>query len=142
LDEGERAHPANYSGCKHAKEEMRKKKPQGTPKNTTGRVLAAKFMNPSDSFAAKLQGHTDQKTNEEENGSANKWDSIPPNTKQQQTGQSVPALSVNSELEDNMIRVVIVIRQIMREIKGAVSEKAKNMAITNIIYNLLQEDDK
>jgi hypothetical protein len=142
LAEGETAHPANYSGCKRAKEEMRKKKPQGTPKNTTGSVFAAKVINPSASFAAKLRGHTDQKTNKEENGSASKWDSIPPNTKQQQTGQSVQAPSVNSEPEDNMIRVVTVVRQIMREIKGAVSEKAKIMAITNIVYNLLQEDDK
>jgi hypothetical protein len=30
----------------------------------------------------------------------------------------------------------------MRELKGAASEKAKIMAITNIVYNLLQEDDK
>jgi hypothetical protein len=43
LAEEERAHPANYRGCKHAKEEMKKKKPQGTPKPTTGRVFATKF---------------------------------------------------------------------------------------------------
>jgi hypothetical protein len=41
-----------------------------------------------------------------------------------------------------MIRVVTVVRQIMREFKGAESEKAKIMAITNLVYNLLQEDDK
>jgi hypothetical protein len=142
LAEGETAHPANYCCCRHAKEEMRKKKPQGTPKTTTGRVFAAKFINLSVSFAAVLQGHTSQKTNEEENGSASKRDSISPNTKQQQTGQSVLAPSVNSEPEDNMIRVVTVVWQIMRELKGAVSEKAKIMAITNLVFNLLQEDDK
>jgi hypothetical protein len=32
LAEGERPHPANYRGYKLAKEEMQKKKPQGTPK--------------------------------------------------------------------------------------------------------------
>jgi hypothetical protein len=54
LAEGERADPANYHGCRHAKEEIRKKKPQGTPDTTTGRVFAAKFINPSVSFAAAL----------------------------------------------------------------------------------------
>jgi hypothetical protein len=65
-----------------------------------------------------------------------------PNAKQQQTGQSVPAPSVNSEPEDNMIRVVTVVLQIMRELKGAASEKVMIMAITNTVLNLLQEDDK
>jgi hypothetical protein len=38
--------------------------------------------------------------------------------------------------------VVTVVRQIMRELKGATSEKAKIIATTNIVYNSLQEDDK
>jgi hypothetical protein len=79
---------------------------------------------------------------EEVNSIASKRDSVHPNTKQQQTGQSVPAPSVCNMPEDNMIRVVTVVRQIMRELKHAASEKAKIMAITNIAYNLLQEDDK
>jgi hypothetical protein len=141
LSEGETEHPANCRGCRHAKEEMRKKKPQGTPKTTTGRV-SAEFIKPSVPFAAALQGQTDQKTNKEENGSVSKRDSVPTNTIEQQTGQSVPALSVSNEPEDNMIRVVAVVRQIMRELKGAISEKAKITAITNIVFNLLQEDDK
>jgi hypothetical protein len=37
---------------------------------------------------------------------ASKKVSVHPNTKQQQTGQSVPAPSVSNEPEDNMIRVV------------------------------------
>jgi hypothetical protein len=41
-----------------------------------------------------------------------------------------------------MIRVVTVVGQIMGELKGAVSEKAKIMAITNTVFNLLQEYDK
>jgi hypothetical protein len=142
LAERETAYPANYHGCKHAKEEMRKKKPQGKPKTTTGRVFATKFINQSVSFAAALRGHAEQKTNEEENGSASKRDSVQTNTKQQQTGQSVPAPSISNEPEDNMIRVVTAVRQIMRELKGAASEKAKIMAIINIVYNLLHEDDK
>jgi hypothetical protein len=41
-----------------------------------------------------------------------------------------------------MIRVVTVVWQIMIELKGAVSEKAKIMAITKIVFNLMQEDGK
>jgi uncharacterized protein with ATP-grasp and redox domains len=77
-----------------------------------------------------------------QNKTLTRRESVHPNTKQQQTGQSVPAASVSNEPEDNMIRVLTVVRQIMRELKGAASEKAKNMAITNTVYNLLQEDDK
>jgi hypothetical protein len=55
LAEEETAHPANYRGCRLAKEEMREKKPQGTPKTTTGRAFAAKFIKASVSFAAALE---------------------------------------------------------------------------------------
>jgi hypothetical protein len=44
--EGETAHPANYRGCRHAKEEMQKKKLQGKPKNTTGSVFSSTFIKP------------------------------------------------------------------------------------------------
>jgi hypothetical protein len=56
LADGEKAHPANYRGCKHAKEEMRKKKPQGTPKITSGRVFSSNPVKPNLSFAAALRG--------------------------------------------------------------------------------------
>jgi hypothetical protein len=145
LAEGETAHPANYCGCSHAKEEVRKKKSQGTPKTTTGRVFTAKFISPSVSFAAAFRGHADQKQMRRKKQVQLKlfpYPPPPPNTKQQQTDQSVPAPSVSNDPEDSMIRVVTVVRQIMRELKGAASEKAMIMAITNIVFNLLQEDDK
>jgi hypothetical protein len=43
LAEGERAHPANYRSCRHAKEEMRKKKPQGTPKKRNWKGVDIQF---------------------------------------------------------------------------------------------------
>jgi hypothetical protein len=46
LAEGEKAHPANYSGCKHAREEVRKRKPQTTPKPTAGRVFSSNSVKP------------------------------------------------------------------------------------------------
>jgi hypothetical protein len=56
LAEGEKPHPANDRGCKHTKEEMRKKKPQGTPKTTTGRRFSSNPVKPHLSFAAALRG--------------------------------------------------------------------------------------
>jgi hypothetical protein len=95
-------------------------------------VFVTKFINPSVSFTAALRGHTEQKTNEEENGSASKRDSVHTNTKKQQTGQSVPAPSVSNDQSGNCS---------MADYERA-SEKAKIMALSNIVYNLLQEDDK
>jgi hypothetical protein len=37
---GDKIHPANYRGCRHAKEEMQKKKSQRTYRTETGRVLS------------------------------------------------------------------------------------------------------
>jgi hypothetical protein len=47
LAEGEKAHPTNYCGCRHAKEEMlkKKKRPRGTPKNTSGRLSETRLNN-------------------------------------------------------------------------------------------------
>jgi hypothetical protein len=59
LADGEKAHPAIYRGCKHAKEEMRKKKPQGTPKTTSGRVFSSNPVKPNLSFAAALRGQAE-----------------------------------------------------------------------------------
>jgi hypothetical protein len=60
LAKGETVHPANYRGYRHAKEEMRKKKPQGTSKSTTGRVFPSTFIKPHLSFTAALRGQVDQ----------------------------------------------------------------------------------
>jgi hypothetical protein len=68
---------------------------------------------------------TQIKIHEEENASASKSDFVPPNIKEQETGQSVMALSVNSEHLDNMIQVVNVVQQIMTELKAVVSEQSK-----------------
>jgi hypothetical protein len=51
---GETAHPANYRGCRYAKDEMRKKKPQGAPKNTNGRVFSSNLIKHNVSFATTL----------------------------------------------------------------------------------------
>jgi hypothetical protein len=58
LVEGEKPHPANYRGCRHAKEELQKKTLQRTPKPTTGRVFSSNPNTPGVSFAAALRGST------------------------------------------------------------------------------------
>jgi hypothetical protein len=61
LAEGEKPHPANFRGCKHAKDELQKKKSQRTPKTTTGRVFSSNLTMTGVSFAA-LPGSTAQTT--------------------------------------------------------------------------------
>jgi hypothetical protein len=58
LAEGEKAHPANYRGCKHAKEQLQKRKTQRTPKTTKRSVFSSNVTTPGASFAAALRGST------------------------------------------------------------------------------------
>jgi hypothetical protein len=60
LAEGENPHPASYRGCRHAKDEMQKKKHQRTPRTTTGRLISSKLTTPVMSFAAALRGKTEE----------------------------------------------------------------------------------
>jgi hypothetical protein len=60
LQEGEKPHPANYRGCRHAKDELLKKKSQRTPKTTSGRLFSSNCNTPGVSFAAALRGSTPQ----------------------------------------------------------------------------------
>jgi hypothetical protein len=55
--------------------------------------------------------------------------------------QSVLALNVNSDPLD-MLRAVTLVQQIIAEFKGAVSEEAKILAITRIVFNLMKENGK
>jgi hypothetical protein len=63
---------------------------------------------------------------------------VPSPEQQQETGQPVRAAIVNSQLLDNMVRVVAVVQQIMTEVNGAVSDKDKIVAITKILLNLMK----
>jgi hypothetical protein len=51
LAEGEKPHPTNYRGCRHAKEQLQRKKSQKTPKPTTGTVFTSTLATPGVSFA-------------------------------------------------------------------------------------------
>jgi hypothetical protein len=55
LAQGVKAHPANYRGCRHAKEQLQKRKSQRTPKTTTKRVFS-NLKTIGASFAAALRG--------------------------------------------------------------------------------------
>jgi hypothetical protein len=118
LVDGEKAHPDNYRGCKHAKEEMRKKKPQGTPKTTSGRVFSSNPVKPHLSFAAALRGQAD--TQPQQEAAANSTSPSGIKTKEQALGQSVQAPNVNNDSLD-MFRAFSVVEQIMAELKNAAS---------------------
>jgi hypothetical protein len=139
LAEGERAHPANYRGCRHAKEEMRKKKPQGTPKTTSGRVFSSNPVKPHLSFTAVLRGQADNHPHQEVAANTNNTAST--KSKEETTGQSVQAPNVNSDPLD-MFRALNVVEQIMAELKGAASEESKFMAIAKIVFKSMKENGK
>jgi hypothetical protein len=141
---GEKPHPANYRGCKHAKEELLKKKSQRAPKTTTGRVFSSARTTPGISFAAALRSSGDQ----QQQPQANQVPVATPPTKVkhnipapalQQTGQSVQAPSVSSHHFDNMMKVV---QQIMTEVSGAMSEEVKIVAITKIVLKLMNQNGR
>jgi hypothetical protein len=60
LAEEEKPHPANYRGCRYAKEDLQKLKLQGTPKPTPKRVFSSTTTMPSVSFAAAVRGSAAQ----------------------------------------------------------------------------------
>jgi hypothetical protein len=141
LAEGEAAHPANYRGCKHAKEELlKKRKPQGPPK-PAGRVFSSKPVQANVTFAAALRGHTAGQKQQEAAVVPSKPQPQAAKTRQTATGQSVPALHVNSEAAD-MVKIITIVQQIMTELKGAVSEEGKILAITKIVFNLMNRNDQ
>jgi hypothetical protein len=142
LAEGEKAHPANYRGCRHAKEELQERKTQRTPKITTVMVLSSNLITPDVSFAAALRGSGEQQKRPQSRDvpmacppAAGKQN-LPAPALQQETCQSVQAQRVNSQPLDNMLRAVIVVQQIMTEFNGALSEEDKIVAITEIVLNL------
>jgi hypothetical protein len=132
LAEREKAHPANYRGCRHAKEHLQKRKSQGTPKTTTGRAFSSNLTTTGVSFAAALRGSTQKQQRPQalqvtvESPSIAKKQSVPAPAELQQTGQSVRATNVNSLSPDRMLKVVVTaVQQIMTESNGAVLEEAK-----------------
>jgi hypothetical protein len=146
LAEEEKPHP-NYRGCRHAKEELQKKKSQRTHKIATGRVFYYNLTTPGVSFAAALRGSIAQQQQQPQARQVPVVDppaevklSTPVTGQQENTGPSVRAKTVNSEPLDNMLRVVTVVQQIRTEFNGAVSEEDKIVAITKIVLNLINQN--
>jgi hypothetical protein len=116
LLEGEKPHPANYRGCRHAKEELQKKKTQRTPNTTTGRVFSSNLTTTSVSFAAALRGRTAQQQDPQarqvpvaDRVAGMQVRKPAPRQQQQTSGQSFRAQNVNIQPLDNMFIVVTVV---------------------------------
>jgi hypothetical protein len=137
LAEGEAVLPANYRGCKHAKEEIHKRKIQGTPNNTEGRVFSSKFVKSNFSFATAVRDQTDSMTHQDTATTLGVPEN--PTPKQQEPGQPIPAPIVSYENVD-MYKVITVVQQIMKELNDAVPERDKIFAVTNIVFNLLKQN--
>jgi hypothetical protein len=111
LAEGGKPHPANYRGCKRAKEKMRKE-PEGTPKTSSGRVFSSNPVKPHLSFAAALRGQSSQPHQEASEITCNPVTTAQP-INVQKTGQSVQATPVNND-SDIMFRAYAAAGQIMK----------------------------
>jgi hypothetical protein len=149
MAEGEKPHPANYRGCRHAEEEMQKKKSQKISKTTPGRMFSSSLTTPSMSFAEALRGRTEEQKQPQTHrvsvaGPATMESKVPadlPQYEQERAGQSVRALNENSLHLDKMLNVVVaVVQQIMKEFNGAVLEEAKIVDITKIVLNLMEQN--
>jgi hypothetical protein len=149
LAEGEKPHPANYRGCKHAREELQRRKAQRAPKTTTGRVFSSNRTTAGVSFAAALRGGAAQRDQQSQSQARQPPVADPPAGAKhnapapgchQNSGQSVRAPTVSRQPLDNMLRVVTAVQQILTEISGAVTEEDKIVAITKIVLNLMKQD--
>jgi phage terminase large subunit-like protein len=125
LAEGQTPHPANYRGCRHAKEEMQKDKSQRAPRTTTGRVFSSNLTAPGASFAAALRDRTEEQQQPQTHqvtvtGPATMEPRVPvalPQQEQQTTGQSVRAPNVNSSSLNKMLKVVLMaVQKIMTRV--------------------------
>jgi hypothetical protein len=86
------------------------------------------------SLAAALRDQKDPKTHQE-TGVGSRVP-VPPKPTQQEPRQSVSAPIVSENVD--MYKVIILVQQIMTELKGAVSERDKILAISNIVFNLMK----
>jgi hypothetical protein len=108
-------------------------------------VFSSNTITPGVSFAAALRGGSAQT----EQPWAKQLPVVTPPTevgsnpspgRQQKSGQSVRAPSVNNQPIDDMLTVVTIVQQIVTEFRGAVSEKDKILAITKIVLNLMNQN--
>jgi hypothetical protein len=100
---------------------MQKKKSQRVPRTTTGRVFSSSLTTPGVTFAAALQGKTEEQQQPQTHQVADpatmepKVPAVVPQHEQQKTGESVRAPNINSLPLDKMLKVVVtVVQQIMR----------------------------
>jgi hypothetical protein len=109
-------------------------------------VLFCPHPPPGVSFAAALRGSVDQKQPQPQTSQVPV--APPPTTPRQniwaptlqQRGQSVQAPLVNSQPIDNMLKVVTVVQQVMKEVSGALSQEEQIVAITKIVLKLMNQN--
>jgi hypothetical protein len=129
LVEGEKLHPANYQGCRHAKEELQKRKAQGAHKTAIGRMFSSNLNTPGFSFGAALRGGAAQQQQPQARQVPGETPlpagvklSTPASGHQQKTGQSVRAPNVNSQQPT----VVTVVQQIMTRVQRCCVRRRQN----------------
>jgi hypothetical protein len=128
---------------------MQRKKSQGTPRTTTGRVVSSSLTTPDMSLSAALRGRTEEQQQPQTHqvavaGPATIEPRVPvalPQHENQTTSQSDRAPDIKSLPRDKMLKVAeTVVEQIMTESNNAVLEEAKILAITKIFINLMEQN--
>jgi hypothetical protein len=112
---------------------MRKKKTL-RPTQPPRRAFSSNLTTPGLSFAAALRGPTEQPKQQHQQ---NRREEVQC-SEQLNKGQSVQASPNTIEPMDNMLKVISVVQQIMTELGGAVSEEARIVAITKIVFKLMR----
>jgi hypothetical protein len=153
LGPGKKPHPSSFWGLGLVKEEMIRRKSQGTPiKPATGRVFHSNYTTPELYFTAVLSNNRQQNQQQPHHTRHYKctqvqWNrrrySLLQQQQQQQsekeTGQSVHASNSNSSL-NNMFKVATVVQQIIAELYGAVLEEDKIVVITKMVSKLMKHN--
>jgi hypothetical protein len=142
-------HLSNYRGCRHAKEEKRKRKSQRAPKSTRGRVFSSSHTTPELPFAAVYAAtHSNSRSlgrPQLHRPATLQWEKLVPpplrHNQQQVPGQSVQAPNANSSSVNDMFTVVATIfQQIVTDLNGVESEEERIVAITKIVFKLMKQD--
>jgi hypothetical protein len=129
LAERETAHPSNYRGCRHAKEEMQKTEVQKNTQDYDWKDVLFKIYDTNHVFH---NGSSRQLGTKEATTST---------TGEKSVGQSVRDPNVNSLPSDDILGASIVVQQIMTEFKNTESEQSRVMAITKIVLYLTNQKD-
>jgi hypothetical protein len=125
--EGEKPHPASYWGYSHAKE-LRRRRAERAPKESSGRTFLSKFTSPEQSYSAAPRQDTQH---QKQQACGLLCCNIGHNMKFREHICQKRLGRTESSSDNEQPKPAIVVRQIMTVRSEAVTEKHKIMCITH-----------